>query len=95
MGGLCFVHYALKTILLALEIVGNRVFHMKSLSDSVKMALLSLEYLSSRKLLCGIPGTGCECGSENLLLKGLKMLLIKVQLSFAFVKGSSRSLKVD
>jgi hypothetical protein len=45
-GGLCFVHYALKTILIALEIVGNRVFHVKSLSDSVKMALLSLEYLS-------------------------------------------------
>lgn len=39
-----------------------------------------------RNLLCGIPSIGCECGLNKLLLKSFHILLIIVQLSFAFVE---------
>jgi hypothetical protein len=48
-----------------------------------------------RNLLCGIFSIGCEYGSDKLLLKSFQILLIIVQLSFAFVEKNNRSLKLD
>jgi len=47
-----------------------------------------------RNLLCGILSIGCECQSNKLLLKSFQILLIIVQLSFAFVEKKQKDIEI-